>query len=152
MSILDKIFGTDDAPRDQPARPDQPMQKVLDELASLGGKPIETLSAQEARLQPTPTDAVKALIRKAGGDPNAPAIGVTRGRGRAALRQRQRVRNEARRFSVQVQSCKIDINVSTKILRFHESKKRRMQPPKLPDKVDVYTCRHVNSPPWITQT
>jgi len=71
MSILDKIFGKDDAPRDQPAKPDHPMQNVLDELASLGGKPIETLSPQEARLQPTPTDAVKSLVMKAGGDPNA---------------------------------------------------------------------------------
>jgi acetyl esterase len=71
MSILDKILGKDDAARDQPAKPDQPMQNVLDELASLGGKPIETLSPQEARLQPTPTDAVKALVVKAGGDPNA---------------------------------------------------------------------------------
>ncbi len=71
MSILDKILGHDDAPRDQPAKPDGPMQKVLDELGSLGGKPIETLSPQEARLQPTPTDAVKALVVKAGGDPNA---------------------------------------------------------------------------------
>ena len=71
MSILDKILGKDDTPRDQPARPDGPMQAVLDALAALGGKPIETLSPQEARLQPTPTDAVKSLVAKAGGDPNA---------------------------------------------------------------------------------
>ena len=42
------------------AAPD--MQKVLDALAALGGKPIETLSPAEARLQPTPTDAVKAVM------------------------------------------------------------------------------------------
>ena len=71
MSILDKIFGTDDKPRDHPAKADGPMQKVLDELASLGGKPFETVTAQEARLQPTPTDAVKSLMRKAGQDPDA---------------------------------------------------------------------------------
>lgn len=70
MSILDKILGKDDAPRDQPTKPDGPMQNVLDELGSLGGKPIETLTAQEARLQPTPTDAVKSLMRKAGQDPS----------------------------------------------------------------------------------
>ena len=39
---------------------------MLDELASLGGKPIETLSPEVARQQPTPTDAVKSLLRKDG--------------------------------------------------------------------------------------
>ncbi len=46
------------------AAPD--MQKVLDALAALGGKPIETLSPVEARLQPTPTDAVKAVMTQQG--------------------------------------------------------------------------------------
>jgi len=41
MSIIDKLFGDNDKPRDTPAKADGPMQKVLDELASLGGKPIE---------------------------------------------------------------------------------------------------------------
>ncbi len=70
MSIIDKLFGGDDKPRDTPAKADGPMQKVLDELASLGGKPIETLSPEEARQQPTPTDAVKSLLRKDGKDPS----------------------------------------------------------------------------------
>ncbi|WP_295169300.1 alpha/beta hydrolase [uncultured Brevundimonas sp.] len=70
MSIIDKLFGDNDKPRDTPAKADGPMQKVLDELASLGGKPIETLSPEEARLQPTPTDAVKSLLRKDGKDPS----------------------------------------------------------------------------------
>ncbi|WOB79974.1 alpha/beta hydrolase [Brevundimonas nasdae] len=70
MSIIDKLFGDNDKPRDTPAKADGPMQKVLDELASLGGKPIETLSPQEARQQPTPTDAVKSLLRKDGKDPS----------------------------------------------------------------------------------
>ncbi len=70
MSIIDKLFGDDDKPRDTPAKADGPMQKVLDELASLGGKPIETLSPEEARQQPTPTDAVKSLLRKDGKDPS----------------------------------------------------------------------------------
>ncbi|WP_295193684.1 alpha/beta hydrolase [uncultured Brevundimonas sp.] len=69
MSIIDKLFGDNDKPRDTPAKADGPMQKVLDELASLGGRPIETLSPEEARLQPTPTDAVKSLLRKDGKDP-----------------------------------------------------------------------------------
>ena len=47
-----------------PANPQ--MQKVLSKLASLGGKPIPQLTAQEARQQPTPTDAVKALLKEQG--------------------------------------------------------------------------------------
>lgn len=62
MSILDKILGKDDQPRTTPAKPDGPMQKVLDTFAELGPKPIETLSPEEARRQPTPTDAVKQLL------------------------------------------------------------------------------------------
>jgi acetyl esterase len=46
-----------------PARPTPEMQAILDELAALGGKPIETLSTQEARKQPTPADAVAKLMR-----------------------------------------------------------------------------------------
>lgn len=40
------------------------MQAVIETLASLGGKPIETLSAQEARQQPTPADAVLKLMQQ----------------------------------------------------------------------------------------
>ncbi|MDU0369901.1 alpha/beta hydrolase fold domain-containing protein [Hymenobacter endophyticus] len=39
------------------------MQTVIEALASLGGKPIETLSAQEARQQPTPADAVMKVMQ-----------------------------------------------------------------------------------------
>lgn len=39
------------------------MQVVIEKLISLGGKPIETLDAAEARKQPTPTDAVKAVMQ-----------------------------------------------------------------------------------------
>ena len=48
------------------ARPDAQMKAVLDQLAALGGKPIETLTPEEARKQPTPADAVKALLEKQG--------------------------------------------------------------------------------------
>lgn len=37
---------------------------VLDALAALNGKPIESLSPSEARQQPTPTDAVKSVLMK----------------------------------------------------------------------------------------
>ena len=40
------------------------MQVVIDKLISLGGKPIETLTAAEARMQPTPTDAVMAVMKE----------------------------------------------------------------------------------------
>ena len=45
---------------------DADMQAVLDELGNLGGKPIETLTPEEAREQPTPADAVKKLLEKKG--------------------------------------------------------------------------------------
>lgn len=52
---------------------DRDMQDVLTELQALGPKPIETLSAADARKQPTPSDAVKALLTKQGksADPEA---------------------------------------------------------------------------------
>ena len=53
------------------AVPTARMTQVLDELAALGGKPITELSAPEARQQPTPADAVKALLEKEG-KPTAP--------------------------------------------------------------------------------
>ena len=40
------------------------MAVVIEKLESLGGKPIEKLSAKEARRQPTPTDAVKAVMKQ----------------------------------------------------------------------------------------
>ncbi|MBC7742531.1 MAG: alpha/beta hydrolase [Bdellovibrionaceae bacterium] len=45
-------------------QPDKDMKKVLSELMAKNGKPIETLSAVEARTQPTPADAVKEVMRK----------------------------------------------------------------------------------------
>lgn len=50
-------------------RADGDMQKVLDTLAQLGGKPIEKLTAEEARKQPTPTDAVMAVLKSEDKDP-----------------------------------------------------------------------------------
>ena len=44
------------------AKPDPQMQAVLNQLQKLGPKPLETLTAVEARKQPTPADAVKALL------------------------------------------------------------------------------------------
>lgn len=51
------------------------MQAVLDSLASLNPKPIETLTPEEARRQPTIADAVKALIQKRGQTPIPEPVG-----------------------------------------------------------------------------
>jgi acetyl esterase len=60
----------------QPPKAEAHMQKVLDALKSLNGKPIETLSPQEARQQPTPADAVKKVLSDMGKS-TAPEAGVT---------------------------------------------------------------------------
>jgi acetyl esterase len=60
----------------QPPKAEPHMQKVLDALKSLGGKPVETLTPQEARKQPTPADAVKKVLTDAGKS-TAPEAGVT---------------------------------------------------------------------------
>ncbi len=51
------------------ARADRDMRHVLRHLVRLGGKPIETLTPEEARMQPTPTHAVLALLREHGTTP-----------------------------------------------------------------------------------
>ena len=43
---------------------DKDMAAVLTAFDQLGAKPLETLSAEEARKQPTPADAVKAVLTK----------------------------------------------------------------------------------------
>ena len=52
-----------DAPVGMSAKPDPQMQAVLDQLKKLGAKPVETLTPQQARVQPTPADAVKAVLK-----------------------------------------------------------------------------------------
>ena len=61
---------------DTPPKAEPHMQKVLDALASLGGKPIEALSPEEARKQPTPADAVKKVMKDEGKS-TEPEPGVT---------------------------------------------------------------------------
>ena len=52
-------------------RADKDMLAVLKKLAELGAKPIESRSVAEARAQPTPADAVKAVLKDRGKDPVA---------------------------------------------------------------------------------
>lgn len=71
------------SPRETPApaipdpliNADNDMKAVLASLQSLNPKPIETLTPQEARLQPSPANAVKKLLKDQGKDP-APNLGV----------------------------------------------------------------------------
>ena len=49
-----------------PPKPNKPMQAVLDQLEKLGPKPLDTLTPEEARKQPSPADAVKALLQSQG--------------------------------------------------------------------------------------
>lgn len=56
------------------SKPDREMQMVLDALASLGGKPIETLTPAEARKQPTPADAVAKVLKEQGKDTAPEAV------------------------------------------------------------------------------
>ncbi|GAC1597382.1 MAG: hypothetical protein NVS4B10_07050 [Myxococcales bacterium] len=48
------------------AAPNPQMKAVLDQLGTMHGKPIDKLSAKEARKQPSPADAVKALLKGQG--------------------------------------------------------------------------------------
>jgi acetyl esterase len=59
-----------------PPKAEAHMQKVLDAHAALNPKPIETLTPDEARKQPTPADAVKKVLADMK-KPAAPEPGVT---------------------------------------------------------------------------
>ena len=51
---------------DPNARSDKDMKRVTDKLAALGAKPLEQLTVAQARSQPTPADAVKAVLKDMG--------------------------------------------------------------------------------------
>ena len=48
---------------------DADMAQVLKKLMDLGAKPLSTLTVEQARSQPTPADAVNALLKDQGKDP-----------------------------------------------------------------------------------
>lgn len=58
-----------------PSKPNAQMQAVLDQLGALNPKPITELSAPAARKQPSPADAVKALLKKEGKSTAPMAVG-----------------------------------------------------------------------------
>lgn len=60
----------------EPPHADPDMQAVLDALESLGGKPIEELSPEKARRQPTPTDAVMKILRDQGKSTEPEPVGT----------------------------------------------------------------------------
>jgi acetyl esterase len=55
--------------------PNSEMQAVLDELAALNPKPLETLTPDEARQQPGPADAVRSLMEKRGQSTEPESVG-----------------------------------------------------------------------------
>jgi acetyl esterase len=66
--VLRSIASThlDDEGADRMARLDADMRHVLDRWEAMGGKPIETVSATEARATPTLIQAMRQLLRDAG--------------------------------------------------------------------------------------
>ena len=56
-------------------QPNPTMQAILDEMAALGAKPLETLTPTQARKQPTPADAVAAVLKARGQDAMPEAVG-----------------------------------------------------------------------------
>jgi acetyl esterase len=76
MSLTDTIKGV--IGMDPTEHADADIKSVLAVLRQLGGKPIETCTVAEARMQPTPADAVKqfAAQRHSAGAPAAPRAAV----------------------------------------------------------------------------
>lgn len=62
------------------AAPNAQMKAVLDQLEALGGHPPHTLAPPEARKQPTPADAVVALLKKQGKSAAPEAVGKVENR------------------------------------------------------------------------
>ncbi len=59
-----------------PEQPSEDMQAVLDQLAALGADPIGTLPPEEQRQEPTPADAVMALLEERGEERPAELAGI----------------------------------------------------------------------------
>ena len=66
------------ADANQMAKPAAEMQLVLDKLIELGAKPLHTLTVEQARAQPTPADAVAAVMADKGIDAGPAGMIATR--------------------------------------------------------------------------
>jgi acetyl esterase len=65
MSILDRIFGhAEHDPKNPLAAADSDMRKVLETFLDMNPQPIQTLTPEEARRQPTPADAAQKILRE----------------------------------------------------------------------------------------
>lgn len=64
---------TASAPAEEMAKPTAEMQAVLDALKALGAKPIHTQTVEQVRAQPTPADAVAAVMKEKGIKPGPEA-------------------------------------------------------------------------------
>ena len=66
MSLLDRMFGHADKsnPTQGAASPDNDMRHVIETFLELNPQPLETLTPEEARLQPTPADAAMKILRE----------------------------------------------------------------------------------------
>lgn len=69
------------SPVEPQSAPTAQMKAVLDELAAIGARPINTLTVEQARTQPTPADAVRSVLAKRGAstapEPVASVVDVT---------------------------------------------------------------------------
>lgn len=68
-NLADKMLGKE---KTGVSAPYDDMQAVLDAQAKLGAQPIETLTPDVARKQPTPADGVAVVLREKGKDPTDP--------------------------------------------------------------------------------
>lgn len=64
-ALVAATFSSSPSSADAP-KPNKEMQEVLSALEALGPKPLETLTPEQARKQPTPADAVKSVLQKNG--------------------------------------------------------------------------------------
>jgi len=73
-NVIRKLVDTVTGETSRAGHPDSDMQAVLNQLASLNGRAIEHLDVTAARTQPSPADAVAALLRKQGKDTSPSAL------------------------------------------------------------------------------
>jgi len=79
-SMMERVDGARAAGIPVSDKPNVDQQHVLDALVSLGGKPIEALSVTEARKQPSPADAVMAVLKHVGKPVTPEAVGAVSNR------------------------------------------------------------------------